>query len=201
MVTFLSFIFVAVKSPETVSKYSDLVLLSAISTGKRIRCQWLEPAAAAARAAAAAAAAACMHACCTGRCPTVRWLLNLSPRLALQTGRKKPAGVHCMAPGCTKFYYKDSTVHYHRLPLNNKPLWSNGSRRWNWKTRLWISTRRCVGLIFGWRLHQKKAVFMMEYSPRRKHPDSSTQLSPPCLTFLSTKLGIRMLHAVFEWNV
>ena len=27
-----------------------------------------------------------------------------------------------MAPGCTKFYYKDSTVHYHRLPLNNKPV-------------------------------------------------------------------------------
>ena len=31
-------------------------------------------------------------------------------------------GSHCIAPGCTNYYYKDSSKHYHRLPLKNKTL-------------------------------------------------------------------------------
>ena len=32
----------------------------------------------------------------------------------------KLSGVHCMAPGCTNYYYKNSKCHYHRLPVHNK---------------------------------------------------------------------------------
>ena len=40
--------------------------------------------------------------------------------------REKPAAVHCMAPGCTKVYYNDNTVHYHRR---------------SWSLHLWLPAR------------------------------------------------------------
>ena len=33
--------------------------------------------------------------------------------------KTKRSGVPCMAPGCTNYYYANSSVHYHRLPLND----------------------------------------------------------------------------------
>ena len=33
---------------------------------------------------------------------------------------KKNAGHHCIAPGCTNYYYKNSVVSYHRLPVSDK---------------------------------------------------------------------------------
>ena len=63
-----------------------------------------------------------MHACSIGRCQTVRWLLNLSPRLALQLVERNLLEFTAWHLGAPNFYYTDSTVHYHRLPLNNKPL-------------------------------------------------------------------------------
>lgn len=34
--------------------------------------------------------------------------------------QQKRSGIHCVAPGCTNFYYKtrDKGVHYHRLPTD-----------------------------------------------------------------------------------
>ena len=35
---------------------------------------------------------------------------------------KKGGGVHCIAPGCTNYFYKGGKQHFHRLPLKNKAL-------------------------------------------------------------------------------
>ena len=33
--------------------------------------------------------------------------------------RKRPrTGINCIAPGCTNYYGKDNTVHYHRVPAD-----------------------------------------------------------------------------------
>ena len=39
---------------------------------------------------------------------------------------KKGGGVHCIAPGCTNYFYKEGDKqHFHRLPLKNKALLKN----------------------------------------------------------------------------
>ncbi len=37
--------------------------------------------------------------------------------------KTRRCGIHCIAPGCTNYYYnKVKGVHYHRLPLKNRSL-------------------------------------------------------------------------------
>ena len=45
---------------------------------------------------------------------------NYNSTLAARGSSHPGSGHHCMAPGCTNYYYKDSSVHYHRLPVNDK---------------------------------------------------------------------------------
>ena len=39
-----------------------------------------------------------------------------------KSSKKRSTGAHCLAPGCTNSRRKNKKVHYHRLPLANKPL-------------------------------------------------------------------------------
>ena len=57
-------------------------------------------------------------------------ILGLGPRRQCQSKmanstasmstHKRTSGAHCMAPGCSNTYYKESNVHYHRLPTDTK---------------------------------------------------------------------------------
>ena len=53
---------------------------------------------------------------------------NNADRLAPPPKKKKtgstkaPTGTHCIAPGCTQFYYKSPGKHFHRLPVNKPQL-------------------------------------------------------------------------------
>lgn len=37
-------------------------------------------------------------------------------------GKLKTGGMHCIAPGCSNFYYKNKSVAYHRFPTNGSRL-------------------------------------------------------------------------------
>ena len=45
-----------------------------------------------------------------------------SPSSSWKKKRNTATGMHCMAPGCTNNRKNNTQVHYHRLPLSNKPL-------------------------------------------------------------------------------
>ena len=68
-------------------------------------------------------------------------ILGLGPRRQCQSKmansttsistHKRTSGAHCMAPGCSNTYYKESNVHYHRLPTDTKRLkqWLHAMKR------------------------------------------------------------------------
>jgi len=37
-------------------------------------------------------------------------------------GRENVSGVHCFAPGCTNYFYKDVNVSFHCLPSDKQQL-------------------------------------------------------------------------------
>jgi len=48
-------------------------------------------------------------------------------------GSKNVSGVHCVAPGCTNYFYKDANVSFHRLPSDKQQLsrWLQSLKRKN----------------------------------------------------------------------